>query len=206
VLAFDRRGHGHTHDTDVPFHYLDMAEHAVAVLERLTDRPVHLVGWSDGGIVALLVALRRPDLVDRLVVIGTNFHVDGIHPLQMDEGSPIMQMLRAEYGERSPDGADHFPIVAQKFAAMVSTEPTLTTAELQSIAHPCLVLTGDDDLVLPEHSVALYQALPAGQLCVIPAASHGVVMERPERVGAEILEFLDRPEPPSTMIPIRRAR
>ena len=54
--------------------------HAIAVLERVgVSSKVHLVGWSDGGIVAMLVALRRPDLVDRLVLIGVNFHVDGIH-------------------------------------------------------------------------------------------------------------------------------
>src|SRR5262249_52398620 len=77
IVAFDRRGHGRTADTDDPFHYDEMATEAVAVLERVVGGPAHLVGWSDGGIVALLVALERPDLVDRLVLIGVDFHYEG---------------------------------------------------------------------------------------------------------------------------------
>ncbi|GAA1758997.1 alpha/beta fold hydrolase [Agromyces humatus] len=214
LVAFDRRGHGYTADTDAPFHYDDMATHAIAVLERVgggagggagVAAPVHLVGWSDGGIVAMLVALRRPDLVDRLSLIGVNFHFDGIHPLDFGDAAPPAVMLDA-YAARSPDGADHFPVVAEKFMAMASTEPTLTPDDLARIAHPTLVLVGDDDLVRLDHAVALYEALPAGQLCVVPGASHAVVLERPGFVAGVIEEFLLGPEPPETLIPIRRGR
>src|SRR4029078_7904427 len=78
LVAFDRRGHGFTTDTDAPFHYSDMATEAIGVLENGIGGRAHLVGWSDGGIVGLLVALRRPDLVDRLVLIGGHFHLDGV--------------------------------------------------------------------------------------------------------------------------------
>ena len=206
VVAFDRRGHGYTADTDEPFHYDDMATHAIKVLEHLdTSSKVHLVGWSDGGIVAMLVALRRPDLVDRLVLIGANFHVDGAHELDMGDDAPPTVMLEA-YAKRSPDGADHYPVVAEKFMAMVTTEPTLTTDDLARLAHPTLVLVGDDDLVRLDHTVALYEALPAGRLCVVPGASHAVLIERPQLVAALITDFLQGPEPPETLIPIRRAR
>ena len=67
LVAFDRRGHGYTADTDADFHYSDMADETVGVLEAVVGGPAHLVGWSDGGIIALLVALRRPDLVRKLV-------------------------------------------------------------------------------------------------------------------------------------------
>src|SRR6185295_13853574 len=70
VVAFDRRGHGRTADTDEPFHYDDMATEAIGVLEQVVGGPAHIVGWSDGGNVGLLVAMRRPDLVERMVVIG----------------------------------------------------------------------------------------------------------------------------------------
>ena len=204
VVAFDRRGHGRTADTDAPFHYDDMAAHAIALLARLDDAPpVHLVGWSDGGIVAMLVALNRPDLVDRLVLIGTNFHIDGVHAIDMGDMEPPPAMLEA-YAERSPDGADHFPVVAAKGMAMMTTEPTLTTDEVARLRHPTLVLVGDDDMVRLSHTVALYEALPAGRLCVVPGASHAVVMERPGFVAAVIEEFLLGPEPPETMIPILR--
>ena len=108
------------------------------------------------------------------------------------------------YARRSPDGADHFPVVSEKFLAMVTTEPTLTPDDLAHLAHPTLVLVGDDDLVRLDHTVALYEALPAGRLCVVPGASHAVVIERPQLVASTIAEFLSGPEPPETLLPVRR--
>lgn len=93
VVAFDRRGHGYTSDTDADFHYADMADETVRVLEQVVGGPAHLVGWSDGGIVALLVALQRPDLVQRLVVIGANYHFDGSMAVEMDPESSLAQAL-----------------------------------------------------------------------------------------------------------------
>ena len=205
VFGFDRRGHGYTADTEEPFHYDDMATQAIKVLEHFDLSKAHLVGWSDGGIVAMLVALRRPDLVDRLVLIGTNFHFEGIHELDLGDGSAPADLLDG-YAERSPDGAEHFPVVAEKFMALISTEPTLTTDDLARLEHPTLVLVGDDDLVRLDHTVALYDALPAGRLCVVPGASHAVVIEHPQLVAAIITDFLQGAEPPETIVPIRRAR
>ena len=207
VIGFDRRGHGYTADTEEPFHYDDMAEHAIRVLEHLDVPPsVHLVGWSDGGIVAMLVALRRPDLVDRLVLIGTNFHFDGIHDLDAGDDSAVAGPMLEDYAKRSPDGADHFAVVAEKFTAMARSEPTLATEDLARLERPTLVLAGDDDMVRLEHTVALYEALPAGRLCVIPGASHAVAIEHPQLVAAIIADFLRGPETPETLVPVRRAR
>lgn len=206
LVGFDRRGHGYTADTDEPFHYDEMAEHAIAVLERLdVSPPVHLVGWSDGGIVAMLVALRRPDLVDRLVLIGANFHFEGAHDLPQGDDSGPSPMLEA-YAKRSPDGADHYAVVSEKFVTMATTEPTLTAEEVAQLRHPTLVLVGDDDLVRLDHTVALFEALPAGRLCVVPGASHLVVLEQPGLVARFIQDFLAGPEPPRTMLPVRRGR
>ncbi|WP_173923363.1 alpha/beta fold hydrolase [Agromyces sp. Marseille-P2726] len=206
LVAFDRRGHGYTADTDEPFHYDDMAAHAIGILERLDlAPPVHLVGWSDGGIVAMLVALRRPDLVDRLVLIGANFHCEGIHPLPHDDDDGPSPLLEG-YAARSPDGADHYPVVAEKVVSMVTSEPRLTAEDVSQLRHPTLVLVGDDDLVRLDHTVALYEALPAGRLCVVPGASHLVVLEQPQLVARFIEEFLLGPEPPATMLPVRRRR
>ena len=113
LAAFDRRGHGRTADTDEPFHYAAMADETIAFLEHIGGR-AHLVGWSDGGIVALLVALRRPDLVGRLVAIGANYHFDGVRPAELPADSPMIAMISASYAERSPDGAEHFSEVMRK--------------------------------------------------------------------------------------------
>jgi len=101
---FDRRGHGFTADTDAPFHYADMATEAIGVLEKVVGGRAHLVGWSDGGIVGLLNAFRRPDLVDRPVLIGVSFHFDGVLPMELDPSSPLTAVLMQSYAEPSPDG------------------------------------------------------------------------------------------------------
>ena len=204
LVAFDRRGHGHTADTDEPFHYDDMATETIGVLEQAVGGPAHLVGWSDGGIIGLLVALRRPDLIDRLVLIGTNFHYDGVLPVDLDPNSPFAARIAQSYGERSPDGIEHFGEVFGKFIAMSTTEPTLTVEDLARITAPTLVLVGDDDVIALSHTCALYEALPAGQLCVVPRASHALSLEYPEEAARIILAFLAADVPPVTLMPARR--
>jgi pimeloyl-ACP methyl ester carboxylesterase len=206
VVAFDRRGHGYTADTDAEFHYEDMATETVRVLEEVVGGPAHLVGWSDGGIVALLVALRRPDLVNKLVAIGANYHFDGTMPVEMEEESPVSQELGNAYIQRSPDGAAHLDVVMSKSFRMFRTEPTLTTADIARISRPVLVVVGDDDMVALPHTVSLYEALPEGQLAVVPGASHGLPLEQPDTLSGLILNFLAADGPPRTLLPIRRAR
>jgi pimeloyl-ACP methyl ester carboxylesterase len=203
ILAFDRRGHGRTADTEGPFHYDDMATESIAAIEKLIGGPAHLVGWSDGGNVALLVALRRPDLVRSLVLIGANFHFDGNMPMGPGDGSGP-KVMRDRYAERSPDGAEHFAAVFEKSRAMWAGEPTLTTDDLRKISAPALVLVGDDDLMTLAHTASLYESLPQGRLAVIPGTSHAVVMEKPELVGLLINDFLSDPGKPKTDMPVRR--
>ena len=74
----ERRGHAHTRDVEGPLIYGVMADDTVAYLDGVVGGPAHLVGWSDGAVVALLVAQRRPDLVDRLVLIGQWYNSSGI--------------------------------------------------------------------------------------------------------------------------------
>lgn len=204
LVAFDRRGHGYTADTDAPFHYDDMATETIAVLEQVVGGPAHLVGWSDGGIVALLVALRRPDLVNRMVLIGANFHFEGAMPVELDPESLVAATLAQAYADRSPDGADHFAVVVEKFVTMSTSEPTLTPEDLRQVTMPTLVLVGDDDLITLDHTCALYEALPAGQLCVVPRASHILPLEQPAQTAQAVLSFLAADLPPETLMPIRR--
>ncbi len=206
VIAYDRRGHGYTADTDADFHYGDMARETISVLKKVVGGPAHWVGWSDGGIVALLVALARPDLVKKMVVISTNYHVDGLAPVDMDPESPALQEFGQGYAERSPDGPGHFAEVVRKSLRLSTTEPKLTAGDVARIQQPVLVIAGDDDLVTLAHTVSLYEALPNGQLAVVPGASHGVPLEQPALLASLILPFLASVGPPRTLIPVRRAR
>ena len=110
VAAFDRRGHGYTRDSDQPFHYAAMATEVIGVIEHLGG-PVHLVGWSDGGIAALLASLERPELIGRQVLIGANFHHDGIVLTDDDLGddSPIGRAAARPTGCARPTAPSTIP-------------------------------------------------------------------------------------------------
>jgi pimeloyl-ACP methyl ester carboxylesterase len=199
----ERRGHGHTPDVG-PITFELMAEDTIHFLERVVGGRARLLGSSDGAVVALLVALHRPDLVSRLVFVAGVFHHEGWLPGAIDPNNKPPEFLAASYGEVSPDGAVHFRVVAEKLARMHLTEPALTTADLSRITSRTLVMQGDDDEVALEHAVALYRALPNSELAVIPGTSHGLLVEKPELCNSIILDFLCN-EPVQTFAPIRRA-
>jgi pimeloyl-ACP methyl ester carboxylesterase len=205
LVAFDRRGHGRTPDTDADFDYADMATETVRVLEEVVGGPAHLVGWSDGGIIALLVALARPDLARRLVVIGTNYHYGGMLPVEPQPAPSFMAAIRDAYLERSPDGPEHVDAIFAKTFALFGSGPELTTADLARIAQPTLVVAADDDLTTLAHTCSLYEALPAGQLAIVPGTSHWLPVEEPELLAGLIRRFLSGPDRPETLFPARRA-
>lgn len=205
LVAFDRRGHGRTADTDAPFTYETMLDEVEAVIE-ITGRPIDVVGWSDGGILALMLALRSPHLVRRLVVIGANFHHDGLIDIDPELARSFAEATAAGYVERSPDPREHFMTVLDKTVRMWSSAPALTADELAAIEAPVLVLAGDDELIELAHTVELYESLPDSQLAVVPGTSHGAPMEKPALVADLIEEFLVADLPPQTQMPIRRWR
>lgn len=206
VTAFDRRGHGRTADTDAAFHYEDMANETIAYLEHL-GRRTHLIGHSDGGIIALMVAMRRPDLVKRVVAIGANYHFAGLAPLDpFGTDSEGFEVWAQKYASLSPDGIAHAPVVLQKTMTMFATEPTLTTYDLSTITRPVLVMSGDDDVVTLEHTCSLYLAIPGGQLAVVPGTSHALLKERTRESVRILRHFLRSELPVTTYMPVRRAQ
>lgn len=200
----ERRGHGHTPDVSGPITFELMAEDTVRFLERVVGTSTRLLGCSDGATIALLVALRRPDLVSRLVLVAGVFHHQGWLPGVIDPSSEPPEFLATSYGEISPDGAAHFKVVAEKLAHEHMVGPTLTTAELSGITSRTLVMQGDDDEVALEHAITLYRALPNSELAIVPGTSHGLLVEKPDLCNSIILDFLCN-EPVQTFAPIRRA-
>lgn len=210
VYLPERRAHGHTADVAGPLTYQDMADDTVAFLEEVVGGPAHLVGWSDGGVVALIVAGDRPDLVRKVVAIGANFRPGPecfVEPSMLDAmtpSGPDLAFFRELYGPVSPDGAGHWPVVAEKVIDMWRTQPALTAEDLARVGAPTLVMAGDDDLMTLEHTTALYRAIPDAELAVVPGASHLVPLEKPALVNRLILDHLAQ-EAVETMMPIRRA-
>ncbi|MGA2969201.1 MAG: alpha/beta hydrolase [Acidimicrobiales bacterium] len=205
IAAFDRRGHGRTADTSAPFSYDTMADETIAFLEYLA-RPAHVVGHSDGGVVALLVALRRPDLLRRVVVIGANYHFNGLRPYEdfALEGPDFDQWAQS-FAAISPDGIEHARAVAEKTVRLLRTEPTLVTADLATISVPVLVMASDDEPIQLEHTCSLYESIPDAELAIIPGTSHAMLKERTKASVGIIHHFLRSTWPPVTQDPIRRA-
>ena len=193
VYLPERRGHVHTPDIDGPFTYSVMADDTVAYLEAQVSRPASLIGWRDGAVVALLVAQRRPDLVERMVLIGQYYNSAGRAPndrIWTLLASPeAISFLRVEYDLSSPDGPEHFPVVYAKTMEMVRVEPEIDLATLAEIHVPTLVLQGDRDLVTLEHSASVVAALADARLAVLPG-THGLPIESPETVNPLLLAFL----------------
>lgn len=189
----ERRGHGRTADVDGPITFEVMAEDTAAFMEAVGCGPAHLVGWSDGAVVAALLALRRPDLVRKTILIGQYFSLDGMTPqcaALFDRIETLEPMFRASYDGLSPDGPGHFPVVFAKMRRLWQQEPDIALPELARITAPTLIMQGDHDLVDVRHSAAVAEAIPGAQLAVVPGTSHAAPIEKPDLVNRLILDFL----------------
>jgi pimeloyl-ACP methyl ester carboxylesterase len=182
-----------------------MTDDTIAFLETVVGQPADLVGHSDGAFVAMLVAMQRPELVNRLVMISGGFSKSGEAAPDMEwDVDQIAEFLGPAYGEVSPDGADHFKVVATKVGEMAAVEPALQASELAEVTCRSLVMFADDDLVTPQHMVDMYDALPNAELAIVPGTSHFLTQEKPELVNKIVVDFLTK-EPVPTVAPIRRA-
>jgi pimeloyl-ACP methyl ester carboxylesterase len=206
VFTPERRGHGHTPDVEGPITYQLMTDDTIAFLEQVVGEPADLVGHSDGAFVAMQVAMQRPDLVKRLVMISGGFNKSGeAMPDMVWDVEQLTQFLGPAYGAVSPDGEAHFPVVAAKIGVLAATEPDLEAADLARVTARSLVMFSDDDLMTLPHAVEMYDALPNAELAVVPGTSHFLVQEKPDLVNKIVLDFLTL-EPVQTVAAIRRAK
>ena len=192
VYTPDARGHGHTPDTPGPFSPELLAQDATGFLTRVVGGPAHLAGHSMGASTALLVALRHPALVRRLVLVSASIRRSGQSAgpaLRTDLGA-LVRFLGPGYGEVSPDGAAHFPVVARKVVTMLSGEPPLTPADLGAIRSRTLLMAGDADAVSLEDTATLYNGIPDAELAVVPGTSHFLLQEKPALCNTIMMDFL----------------
>jgi pimeloyl-ACP methyl ester carboxylesterase len=207
VIVPDRRGHGRTPDVEGPISYDLMADDTIAAMDALGTGPAHLVGWSDGGNVGLLVAIKRPDLVRRLVTIGSNFSADGLTneaaaTFKPDTPTSAVPVMHEMWKVNAVD-PDRFDAVLEKMQGCWF-DYAIPPADLARIAAPTLVMVGDDDIAKFEHTIELFETIPDAQLAVIPGASHVAPIEKPELVNQLVLDFLAAEGPATTMMPLRR--
>ena len=204
LFAYDRAGHGRSADQQGSFYFNFQRDEAIAFITEVVKEPVHLIGYSDGANIALMVAIARPDLVKSIVSIAANFNADGIVELPIFDPAGISDEERAEYAEMSPDAPETLDFKIAKMHEIWKVEPNLEISDITEINVPVLVMAGDDDVVKHSHSIELFEALPFGQLAIVPGTSHGLVKEKPAIVTELIKSFLSDLSYPITRQPIRR--
>jgi pimeloyl-ACP methyl ester carboxylesterase len=181
IVAPDQVGQGRTPDIPGPLSYTAMMEDTAELLKVLKLRKVDVVGFSDGGILALMLAIRHPELVRRLVISGVNIAPEGLRPEDLEE-------LRATQIPK-PKTID------EKLAHLWFTSPTETELNLgllAKISQPVLLISGDRDAITLEHTLKIFHALPDAQLCVLPGTDHATFTGRSDWLNPIIGEFLNR--------------
>jgi pimeloyl-ACP methyl ester carboxylesterase len=203
VPAFEKRfrlilpdmcAQGRTNDRSASLSYHAMAEDVIALMNKLGVKRFDVMGWSDGGITGLDIAIHHPDRIRRLVTFGANFSPDGYNPadlafLDTATVSGFGDGMRQGWMEHSPEPG-HYEVAMQKLLTMWKTQPNFTPAELHSIRANVMVCVGENDLIRPEHTRELAKAIPHATLWIVPGASHSAMMEKPDQVNARVVEFL----------------
>ena len=195
VIVPERREHGRSSAVEGPLTYADMADDMIALLDFLKIERTDIFGWSDGGIVALDMAMRFPERVGKIAIFGSNYHFDGVEDTLgdslSDPASEEIAPMRVMYEAVSPN-PDRWPEFFEKITTMWRTEPQYTESQLATIDAPTLVMVGEFDAVLPEHTESLARAIPDSQLEILPGATHFAPLDDADRVNDLLSSFLNK--------------
>ena len=190
VIAMDSRGQGKSELATTALTYEQMAEDSNALLDELALSRVRVLGWSDGGIIGLLLTIRHPDKVGMLAVMGANLQPEAAYPWAIDGIARVRERLEAKLAA----GADPAPLQLQlQFLDLLGEQPHIPLADLGSITVPTLVMAADRDVIRDEHTLSMFHAIPKSQLAIFPGATHIIPQQDPVRFNRTVLEFFDRP-------------
>ncbi|MBV8587394.1 MAG: alpha/beta hydrolase [Verrucomicrobia bacterium] len=192
VIALDSRGHGRSTRSTAPFSYHLMADDVLGVMNYLRIPKAAVIGWSDGGIIGLDLAIYHPDRLNKLVAIAANYSVSGLHnsKTRSETLTEYYRLVRSDYERLSstPNDYDNF-LVAMRM--MWRSQPEYTLTQLTSIQVPTLIVDGEyDEVVQREHAAKLARLVPGAKLVIIPGSSHFVMFQRPSALNQTILSFL----------------
>ncbi len=190
VLLIESRGHGRSGWDGQPITYEAMASDTVGVMDALGIDKADIVGWSDGGIIGLIMGINDPTRVNKIVADGANTDPDGVDGAIFDTVPYNIPSDRDEVIYKSlsptPDRWDAFNDAVNK---MWETEPHITD-QLSMITAQVLVMAGDHDLILPAHTQMIADSIPGAKLAIIPDAAHFIVWQQPDAFNAAVKDFL----------------
>jgi pimeloyl-ACP methyl ester carboxylesterase len=193
VIVFDQQGHGRTPDTSREMSYGQFADDAAALLRALKVERADVMGYSQGGGVALQLSLRHPSLVNKLVSMSATFRKDGWYPsvFKAIEGLSATDFagtpVEEAFNEHTPDSTA-FDAYLEKMKVLNIDDQNISDAQMHSISAKTMVISGDADGVKPEHALSMFklrgggdeeaaasgmlQRVPAARLVILAATSH----------------------------------
>ncbi len=193
VIAIDSRGHGRSTRSAQPFSYELMELDVVAMLDALHIARADLVGWSDGGIIGIVMAIRHPERLRRVFAFGANTDPSGLRPNIDGPGSlfeQYEQRAAREYRQLSPTPTQFAPFRRQ-IDAMWATQPRIDAATLRTIDVPVTIADGaHDEAIEQSHSRYLAETIPHARLVILPTVSHFAMLQDPPLFARTVLDAL----------------
>jgi pimeloyl-ACP methyl ester carboxylesterase len=188
VIAVDSRAQGRSIDDNDSLSFEMMADDLNGLLDTLHVDSCYVLGWSDGGINGLLLAMRHPEKVKKLAVTGANLWPDStaIEPIvirgDMKEYNSLKDMPLTSSGKHD-----------FKLLRLDCLEPHITTGQLNKISCPVLVIGGDHDVIRPEHTMLIAQSIPESYLWILPNSGHPTLIEYKDLFNATVSDFFKKP-------------
>jgi pimeloyl-ACP methyl ester carboxylesterase len=193
VIVADSRGHGRSTRDDQPYGYDLMASDYVALLDHLNIDKAALVGWSDGGIIGLAIAMKHPERLTKLFAHAANSTVEGLTPTVGTDPvfGAYIEKMGGEYKRlsKTPDEYDAF---VGQISKMWETEPAWTDEQLAAIKVPTAIVLGEhDEAITREHTEYLAKTIPGAELIILPGVSHFAMLQDPAGYTKAIRDFID---------------
>lgn len=192
VIVMDSRGHGRSARDAKPFGYDLMADDVIGLMDALKVQKADIVGWSDGAILGLDLAIRHPERTGKVFAFAANTVTSGVKP-DVEKNPVFAAFIRRageEYARYSATPKDYAGFVAQ-IGKMWESQPHWTDEELKAIASPVLVADGDhDEAIKREHTEYIAATIPGAGLLILPNTSHFAFLQDPDLFNFAILHFL----------------
>ncbi len=188
VILADSRAQGKSVDSGDSLSYEMMTDDLNALLDTLRLDSCYVIGWSDGGINGLLLAMRHPDKVKKLAVTGANLWPDttAVDPFVYNWARGYNDTLKKM--EQTPQVKNN-----RKLAHLLSNEPHITTEQLKKIQCPTLVIAGDHDVLLPKHTLLIAESIAKSYLWILPNSGHSTPIFYKDQFNETVHEFFKNP-------------
>jgi pimeloyl-ACP methyl ester carboxylesterase len=194
VIVADSRGHGRSSRDAQPFAYDLMASDYLALLDHLKVDKTAIVGWSDGGIIGLDIAMKHPERLTRLYAQAANVTTDGVDPgVETNKTfGAYIERSGQDYAKMSKT-PDQYEAFVGQISEMWKTQPNWTKEQLAKITVPTAIVLGDhDEAVKRDHTDYMASIIPGAELIILPNASHFAMLQAPDEYSKSVLEFIDR--------------